>query len=164
MVAYDTAGPLLWMAEKADVGTPEPVVRPDGVLYVQNTRWGLQAINPEGTTRWKKCTLLSNYHCAEEPYWNWYGGAALAAGGILYGAGWDRFFAYDTAGTALWHYQSDSAGVPQAFIGAPAIGPDGIVYTFTATHVYAFWASAPPEPNSPWPMWRHDAQRTGWVR
>jgi outer membrane protein assembly factor BamB len=164
LTAFDTAGPLLWMSEQADVGTPEPVVLPDGVLYVQNSRWGLQVINPDGTGRWKKCTLLPNYHCAEEPYWNWYGGGALGEGGIFYGAGWDRFFAYDTVGTALWHYQADSAGVPQPFIGAPAIGPDGTVYTFTSTHVYAFWASAPPEPDSPWPMWRHDAQRTGWVR
>ena len=64
----------------------------------------------------------------------------------------------------LWTYTADSAGVAQAFVGSPAIAPDGTVYTFTGTHVYAFWGARPPEPDSPWPMWRHDAQRTGWAR
>lgn len=69
----------------------------------------------------------------------------------------------DTAGATLWTHVADSAGVAQAFEGAPAIAPDGTVYTWTSTHLYAFWGSAPPEPDSPWPMWRHDAQRTGWA-
>jgi outer membrane protein assembly factor BamB len=162
LAAFDTAGPLLWLSDLW-ANTAEPVVGHDGVLYVQNS-WGLLALNPDGATRWARCQLLPSGRCGEEQRWSWYGGGALASGGSVYGAGWDRFFAYDTAGTLLWQYQSDSAGVPQAFIGAPAIGPDGMVYTFTGTHVYAFWSSAPPEPGSPWPMWRHDAQRTGWAR
>jgi hypothetical protein len=165
LAAFDTAGPLLWLTDEMDVGTPEPVIDRNGVLYVQNARWGLQALNPDGSTRWYQRHASSDgYRWWEEPRWTWYGGGALAQGGIIYGAGWDRFLAYDTAGTPLWQYLSDSAGVPQAFIGSPAIGPDGTVYTYTSTHVYAFWGAAPPEPNSPWPMWRHDAQRTGWAR
>jgi hypothetical protein len=88
----------------------------------------------------------------------------LARGGTIYAAGQAGFYAYDTAGALLWSDMVDSAGTWQAFEGAPAIAPDGTVYTFTSTHLYAFWAAAPPEPNSPWPMWRHDAQRTGWAR
>jgi outer membrane protein assembly factor BamB len=165
LAAFDTAGPLLWLTEDNGRGVNEPAVRPDGVLYVQNGRWGLHAINPDGTTRWyRRHDTSLGYRWWESPRWTWYGGPALAQGGIIYGAGWDRFFAYDTAGTFLWRYMTDSAGVAQPFIGSPTIGPDGTVYTYTATHVYAFWASAPPEPTSPWPMWRHDAQRTGWAR
>lgn len=59
---------------------------------------------------------------------------------------------------------ADSAGRPQRFLGAPAIGPDGTVYASTSTQVYAFYGPTGPDPNSPWPMWRHDAQRTGWAR
>jgi outer membrane protein assembly factor BamB len=160
LTAFDTAGPLLWRTEVTGLGVTEPAVGPDGTLYVQNRMFGLHAINPDGTTQWSRKRPTRS----EEPRWSWYGGPALAEGGILYGAGFDRFFAYSVAGSHLWDHIADSAGVAQAFLGAPVIAPDGTVYTFTATHVYAFWASAPPEPSSPWPMWRHDAQRTGWVR
>jgi outer membrane protein assembly factor BamB len=165
LAAFDTAGPLLWITGNTGRGSPEPAVGPTGELYVQNRGWGLQAIRPDGTIRWYRRRFIPPQGpYSEEPRWTWYGGAALAAGGIIYAAGYDRFLAYDVEGTLLWEYLADSAGVPQAFIGSPAIGPDGTVYTYTATDVYAFWGAGPPEPNSPWPMWRHDAQRTGWVR
>jgi hypothetical protein len=143
----------------------EPAVGPDGALYVQNRRWGLHALNPDGSTRWYRARFIPpSGPNSERPRWLWHGGLALAQGGTIYGAGFDRFYAYDVDGNWLWDYLADSAGTPQAFIGSPAIAPDGTVYTFTSTHVYAFWGTAPPEPNSPWPMWRHDAQRTGWAR
>jgi hypothetical protein len=164
LAAFDTAGSLLWLTEEAGRGSTEPAVGPDGVLYVQNGRWGLQAINPDGTTQWYRRPLLPDNNWGTAPRWTWYGGAALAQGGIVYAAGQGAFYAYDAAGTLLWSYTADSAGTWQSFTGAPAIGPDGTVYTFTGTDVYAFWGPALPEPNSPWPMWRHDAQRTGWAR
>jgi outer membrane protein assembly factor BamB len=164
LAAFDTAGPLRWLTDETMPGMSEPAVGPDGVLYVQNGRWGLQAINPDGTTRWYRRPQVPDGHWGTAPRWPWYGGAALAQGGIIYAAGRGGVYAYNAAGTLLWNYTADSADAWQAFSGAPAIAPDGTVYTFTSTHVYAFWASAPPEPNSPWPMWRHDAQRTGWAR
>jgi len=164
LAAFDTAGPQLWLTEAAGYGMPEPAVGPDGVLYVQTGRLGLQAIDPDGSTRWYRRRNLATGGLWEGPRWPWYGGAALANGGIIYAAGAGAFSAYDTAGTLLWDHTVDSAGVQQAFLGAPAIALQGTVYSYTSTHVYAFWAAAPPEPNSPWPMWRHDAQRTGWVR
>jgi outer membrane protein assembly factor BamB len=167
LAAFDTAGPLLWLTpseERTNYGMPEPAVGPDGVLYVQSARLGLEAINPDGSLRWYRRRNLAIGGLWEAPRWPWYGGAALAEGGIIYVAGKGAFSAYDTAGTLRWEHAVDSAGVPQPFLGAPAIAPDGTVYSYTSTHVYAFWASARPEPNSPWPMWRHDAQRTGWVR
>ena len=89
----------------------------------------------------------------------------MGEGGIIYCAGLDGFYAYDTSGQLRWSYQSTEGGTQLVpFIGAPAIAPDGTVYTYTDTRVYAFWASHPPEPNSPWPMWGHDAQRTRVAR
>jgi hypothetical protein len=84
---------------------------------------------------------------------------------VIYCAALDGFYAYDTSGALRWEYHTneDSASyVP--FIGAPAIAPDGTVYTYTDTRIYAFWASHPPEPYSPWAMWRHDARRSGVAR
>lgn len=155
LAAYDTSGTLAWLTEDTGSGMTEPAVGADGTLYVQTRGFGLQARNPDGTVRWSR---------PGGPRWSWHGGPALAQGGIVYAAGADRFFAYDTAGTLLWQFLADSAGVNQPFLGSPGIAPDGTVYSWTSTHLYAFWASAPPEPNSPWPMWRHDAQRTGWAR
>ena len=154
LAAYDTSGTLDWLTEDTGYGMTEPAVGPDGTLYVQTRGWGLQARNPDNTIRWSR---------PGGPWASWHGGPALAQDGIVYAAGADRFFAYDTAGALLWQFLADSAGVNQPFLGSPAVAPDGTVYTWTSTHVYAFWASAPPEPNSPWPMWRHDAQRTGWA-
>jgi outer membrane protein assembly factor BamB len=164
VAAFDTAGALRWLTEETGLGMPEPAVGPDGVLYVQNRRWGLQAINPDGSTRWYRRHTGPLGPFSEEPRWPVYGGAALAQGGIIYGAGFDSFWAYDTNGTQLWRYVDDASGTAEGFSGAPAIGPDGTVYTYTGRRVYAFYGPSPPEPNSPWPMWRHDAQRTGWVR
>jgi hypothetical protein len=164
LAAYDTAGPLLWLTEPLARGVTEPAVNPDGTLYIQDRTHGLGALNPDGTTRWYRRPLLPDGNWGTTPRWTWYGGPALAQGGSIYAAGRGAFYAYDAAGTLLWSYVADSAGTWQAFTGAPAIGPDGTVYTWTGTDVYAFWGSAPPEPNSPWPMWRHDAQRTGWAR
>jgi hypothetical protein len=155
LATYDTAGPLLWLTEDTGNGVTEPAVGPDGMLYSQSRSWGLAAIRPDGSLAWTRFRV--------QPRWSWLGGAALAAGGILYAASENAFWALSTAGDSLWAYAADSAGTVQAFLGSPAIAPDGTVYTWTETHVYAFWASAPPEPNSPWPMWRHDAQRTGWA-
>jgi hypothetical protein len=163
LAAYDTSGTLHWLTPNT-VGMTEPAVGPDGSLYVQNRLRGLQALNPDGSTRWYRSTPLGNTGWVEQPRWSWHGGVALAEGGILYVAGQGAFLAFDVEGTLLWQHAADSAGTVQAFIGSPAIASDGTVYTWTETHVYAFWASAPPEPNSPWPMWRHDAQRTGWAR
>jgi outer membrane protein assembly factor BamB len=156
LAALDSGGTLLWLTGATGLGVTEPAIGPDGSLYVQTRMHGLWALNPDGSVRWERFEV--------QPRWSWLGAAALAASGILYAAGSDAFYAYDTSGTLRWRFAADSAGMSQAFTGSPAIAPDGTVYTFTGTDLYAFWGPAPPEPNSPWPMWRHDAQRTGWAR
>jgi hypothetical protein len=164
LASYDTSGPLLWLTGATGLGVTEPAVAPDGTLFVQDRTWGVRALNPDGTNQWFRRTPNNGFGWREAARWSWHGGPALAQGGILYFAGQGGFFAHTTDGQPLWEFVADSADNWQPFLGAPAIAPDGTVYTFTSTHVYAFWGPAPPEPNSPWPMWRHDAQRTGWAR
>jgi outer membrane protein assembly factor BamB len=156
LAAFDTAGAMLWLTEIRGRGMSEPAVAPSGDLYLQNTADGLWALRPGGSVRWRYLRAVNR--------WTWYGGPALARNGIIYAAAQDGFYAVRSDGQLLWSFRADSAGVAQAFVGAPAIAPDGTVYSFTSTHLYAFWAPEPPEPDSPWPMWRHDAQRTGWAR
>jgi hypothetical protein len=156
LAAFDTSGTLLWLTKDTGTGVTEPAVSPNGDLYVQVRTDGLWALRQDGMEKWRLFEI--------QPRWTWLGGVALARNGIIYAAGADGFYSISTSGQTLWRFQADSAGVPQAFIGAPAIAPDGTVYSFTSTHLYAFWGAEPPEPNSPWPMWRHDAQRTGWAR
>ena len=135
----------------------EPAVDAGGSSYIQSDD-GLVALDKSsGAYRWQRAVARSR--------WAWYGGPALGDGGLIYAAGIDGFYAYDTSGTLRWEFhtlEDSTAFVP--FIGAPAIAPDSTIYTYTDHYVYAFWGSHPPEPNSPWPMWRHDAQRSGVAR
>lgn len=158
LAAFDPSGAGAWSTPPGGWGVSEPVLDAAGGLYMQTTGGGLIALTAAtGVERWRAPTVRSR--------WLWYGGPALAQGGVIYAAGLDGVYAYDTSGALRWRYQTmeDSVGfVP--FIGAPAVAPDGTVYTYTDTRIYAFWASHPPEPNSPWPMWRHDARRSGVAR
>lgn len=158
LAAYDLQGQVLWLTSRLGRGVGEPVVDAAGNLYAQRTGYGLVAWNPAtGAERWRAP--------APQSRWAWYGGPALGESGVIYAAGDDGFYAYDTSGALRWDFhtqEGSTALVP--FVGAPAIAPDGTVYAYTEHFVYAFWASHPPEPNSPWPMWRHDARRSGVAR
>ncbi len=157
LAKFDTSGALGWLTPNRGRGMSEPVIDAAGNVYVQDQD-GLWALNPvTGAQRWLRL--------AARPRWTWYGGPALAQGGTIYCAALDGFYVYNTSGTLLWSYQTTEGGAnPVPFTGSPVIAPDGTVYTFTDTRLYAFWGLYPPEPNSPWPMWRHDAQRTGRAR
>jgi outer membrane protein assembly factor BamB len=90
------------------------------------------------------------------------GRAHGATPGSLDAAGDQGFYAFDLDGNVLWDVRA-VAGDSTSFAGSPAIAPDGTIYTWAGTHVYAIFGTHPPDPTSPWPMWRHDAQRTGRV-
>lgn len=159
LAAFNGQGQLQWLTPPQGRGVSEPVIDAAGGVYFQTSNYlGLIALDGvSGAQRWQAGPGRSR--------WSWYGGPALAQGGIIYSAGLDGFYAYDTSGVLRWRFQTieDSTDfVP--FTGAPAVGPDGTVYTWTDHYVYAFWGSHPPEPNSPWPMWRHDARRSGVAR
>jgi outer membrane protein assembly factor BamB len=161
----DTAGRLVGVAPGMRSGQSEPVVAPDGAFYVvhANTSAGIEAFNTITAPVWVQRGFKSLNL--------WYGGPALAAGGILYTAAVDAFYALQlgpSGATVRWRYPA-AAAESLAFHGAPLIGPDGTVYTITgcilgdrcAGELVAFWEDKPVEPNSPWPMWRHDARRSG---
>jgi outer membrane protein assembly factor BamB len=151
-MALDTAGAFLWRTSPTGRGVSEPVVLADGHLINQEQE-AMYRRDPGGNTVWA-------VEAVRAWYWAWYGGPALAEGGVVYAAARDGFYAFTVDGTYVWRTQAvpgDSAW----FAGAPAIAPDGTIYTWGAVNVYALFGSRPPDPTSPWPMWRHDAQRTG---
>lgn len=161
----DTGGTPGPIGPRCGLGMSEPAVAPDGTLYVQYTSCYLQAYRPVNVQLWVT---------AIRPRWTWYGGPALAQGGVLYTAAIDGFYALDVApagATVRWRHPPNPAE-RLVFVGAPLIGADGTVYTFTSCdygreslpcsdELIAFWEDKLVDPDSPWPMWRHDARRSG---
>jgi outer membrane protein assembly factor BamB len=154
--AADTSGALRWLTPDRGSGVSEPVIDLTGHPFVQ-MQDGLVAYDPAtGAQLWVRD------QCRTAPIWH--GGPALNQGGQIICTANQGVFAFSTTGLLRWSFQTTEdayPAVPVAFTGAPAIGSDGTIYTWTAKRVYALWGRYPPEPASPWPMWRHDAQRTG---
>ncbi|HEX6972246.1 MAG TPA: PQQ-binding-like beta-propeller repeat protein [Limnochordia bacterium] len=166
----DTNGTEFGVGPDVGLGISEPAIAADGTGFVQvPNRNGLKAFGPGASLLWQVGT--PDYRTR----WTWYGGPALAAGGILYLAGIHGFYSAQfspTGATPRWQYPP--AGTPGlVFVGAPLIGMDGTVYSFTSCdfgrttqlpcsdELYSFWEDKPVDPDSPWPMWRHDARRSG---
>ncbi len=166
LMTVDTSGVMKGVGPDIGRGVTEPVVGPDGTLYVQLPHtYGLHALRPVTTQLWQAL----GYRTTQ----TWSGGPALAQGGILDLATTGAFYSLQLLNTGVavrWRYpKTDSLH----FEGAPLIGPDGTVYTFTSCEYHiinwgpctdeliAFWDDRPVESSSPWPMWRHDARRTG---
>jgi outer membrane protein assembly factor BamB len=146
-------------------GVTEPAIGPDGTLYLQaRTARGFADVS----------TPLWLFGGADRRYPLAPASPALAEGGVLYAAGQTGLYALDVsaAGATLhWRYPPGPFE-SLVFTGAPLIGRDGTVYSFTTTtagqdnlpstdEFFAFWEDHPVERNSPWPMWRHDARRSG---
>lgn len=164
----DTLGTVFGLSPDRGCCVSEPAIDPDGTLYVQigGSANGLWAFRPVNSERWRMPGI--------QPSRGWYGGPALAAGGVLYAAARDGFYALQlspTGATVRWRFPADTSQRLR-FFGAPLIGRDGTVYSFTSTVVgqdptdasdelFAFWEDRPVETDSPWPMWRHDARRSG---
>lgn len=166
MQELDTTGIQVGLGPTFGSGISEPAIAANGTLFVQRSNSpGIRAHNPVTTTLWVR---------QPESRWSWAGGPALARGATLYVAAFDGFYALevaDTGASVRWRYPADPAD-SLVFVGAPLIGPDGTVYTFTSCdfgrepnpcsdELIAFWEDKPVDPDSPWPMWRHDARRSG---
>jgi len=162
----DTGGATLGNSSDLGRGVSEPAIGPDGTLYFQAPQFfGLYAYRGASQELWRLEGVRSAIPL--------YGGPALAEGGVLYAAALTGFYAVNVSSSGAsvrWRYPRD----PQLYLrfyGAPLIGRDGTVYSFSSTiagqepdgkdELFAFWEDKPVEPNSPWPMWRHDARRSG---
>jgi hypothetical protein len=162
----DTAGATIGLGPEGGYGVSEPAVAPDGTLYVQFPhRNGTRAFDHVDVELWS---------WGDRPRWGWYGGPALAAGAVLYASTMSGFYALNVSRSGpsvRWRYPADT-NQRLVFVGAPLIGADGTVYSFTSCdygreslpcsdELFAFWEDKRLDPDSPWPMWRHDPRRSG---
>ncbi len=141
-------GVLLWQLELGwRLG--EPVIGADGTLYAVggSTAYG---IAPDGTINWT--TQLEGR--------SWIPRLAVLADGTIWAA-LDR---------NLWRLTAATGEVVDVIkfttkIQSPlAVANDGTVYLITDDNrMFAVKHDAPLDPQSPWPIWRHDNRRTASV-
>lgn len=94
--------------------------------------------------------------------WEYYAGSTIysspaigSADGLFFVTADNTVHALNADGTTRWTLQNDVELYNQ-----PVIGTDSILYFITDDHVYAIDTGSGGPANSPWPMYRHDPQRT----
>jgi outer membrane protein assembly factor BamB len=119
---------------------------PDGTIYFGCDDGNLYALDPNGAQKW---AFAAGTSIGSSP--------AIAADGTIYfGSDNGKLYALDSAGNELWTFQTQ-----KRVFTSPAIGPDGTVYIASADgKLYVVQGSSPPA-LSDWPMFRHNAARTG---
>ncbi len=116
---FNSIGPQdparLWVVNQPAGFSGSPVVSADGIIYAASVDGSLLAINPDGSTRWKKSL-------PEIPV----GSLALGPDGDIYITGVKGgLAAFSPSGDLLWTYTSSAYGT--ADHGA-IVAPDGKVY------------------------------------
>ncbi len=130
-----------------------PTIGPDGNVYV-GLFGRVFSIKPEGEIQW-------TFNVKE--YVD--GSVAVGDDGTIY-LGYDRLYALNPDRTVQWYYPVCKDAVEHlasscADDSSPAIGADGAVYIWAHNTLYAFESSSTGAADSSWPMFRHDAARTG---
>ncbi|MCA9604446.1 MAG: PQQ-like beta-propeller repeat protein [Myxococcales bacterium] len=114
-----------WSYEVGDRISAQPVLGPDGAVFVGGHDQRFHAIGPDGAPRW---TVPMH-----QKVWS---AAAVVGDTVFVGSDADAFFALDAeTGQTRWriHAEGDADG-------APTIGADGTIYFTAGPHVYAVGA------------------------
>jgi outer membrane protein assembly factor BamB len=160
LYAFTPSGSNLWAAAASNlVLFSSPSVGNDGTIYVVDyptksiylvTRTGEIATN---FLHAPDCGLHGACPRPATP--------AIDAGGNLYYSASNTIFALSKTGEVEWTIQWTWAAFQPA-IPSPLIGPDGTIYAALGTMLYAIAGTNGPA-DSPWPMYRQNARRTGKV-
>ncbi|MCD6048669.1 MAG: cell surface protein [Verrucomicrobia bacterium] len=136
-------GTVKWTASGTGIFTPAVIDRENN-LYVGSDK-KLISFDPLGGVRWQ-----TDY---PDPF---IFSPALTADGTLYAAQDDRLYAiHSVNGNVVWSHHIARVSAP------PTIGNDGTVYQLGDNRTLLAFAGTSPPAHSPWPQYRHDAQRTG---
>jgi outer membrane protein assembly factor BamB len=152
LYAFHPDGTLRWIFEPFPGGAwAAPAIGADGTIYIGSLADVFYAINPDGTLKWRFITWGTGVVRSS---------AAIGTDGTIYFGTQDgAFYALNPDGTMKWRFQTRIS-----VQSSPAIGADGTIYFGSWDwYFYALHSSSLGIANSPWPMFRHDPQRTGRV-
>ncbi len=134
-----------------------PAVGADGTVYVGGLYGRLYAVTADGGVRW----------CYQALGEIWRTPVILEDGTVCLAKGCSngrdceecRLVALDPDGHERWAYRRDDP-----WYTAPVVGPDSIMYVVSydgILHAFRVWAGPA---RAPWPMFQHDAARSGRAR
>ncbi|MBS0633143.1 MAG: PQQ-like beta-propeller repeat protein [Verrucomicrobia bacterium] len=151
LYAIRPGGALKWSYPTGDAIESSPVLGADGTVYVGSNDGYFYALNPGGTLKWR--TNIGRPVATTA--------TVRADGSILFAADDNKLHALGADGTEQWSFAfgstADSADC------SPAVAPDGTIYAGSVDgFFYALRGGVAPLA-SYWPMFRHDARRTGLV-
>jgi len=152
LYAFHPDGTLRWIFEPFPGGAwAAPAIGADGTIYIGSLAGVFYAINPNGTLKWRFITWGTGVVRSS---------AAIGTDGTIYfGTEDGAFYALNPDGTLKWRFRAENA-----IDSSPAIDTDGTIYFGSWDwYFYALHSSSLGIANSPWPMFRHDPQRTGRV-
>lgn len=135
-----------WRFQTNDGIVSSPAIGPDGTVYIGSLDHFLYAVKPDGQEKWRFRT--------EGPV---HSSPAIAADGVVYiGSDDGNLYAVNPDGTKRWSFKTGGE-----IRSSPVISDDGTIYVVSHDgRLYAIRGEAGPA-DSPWPMFRHNAQRTG---
>lgn len=150
LYAFHPDGTLQWVFKPLAGGAwAAPAIGAEGTIYIGSIAGIFYALNSDGTLKWRFLTGETSVERSS---------AAIGTDGTIYfGTDKGTFYAFNPDGTLKWRFQAENA-----ITSSPAIGTDGTIYFGSWDHYfYALHSSSFGVANSPWPMFRHDPQRTG---
>lgn len=134
-------GTLKWRFDTRVSITSSAAIDANGTIYVGSRDF--YAFHPDGILKWQY-----PIETGQPP--------VIGADGTIYVTAPLNLHAFHPNGALKW---SSSFGIPWA---APALGADGTIYFGSWDgYFYALYSSSPGLANTPWPIFRHDHQRTG---
>jgi len=188
--AVNPDGSLQWAVELPDPVRTSPAIATGGIIYV-GAGWKLYSLYPSGQIRWAvqlygqvdsapaigadgtiyigADTLVAHNPDGSERWHFQYNGTypgvyvsspAVDSNGTIYFGSLDgHIYAVNADGSFFWRVDGH-----EQIHSSPIIGPGGALYMSTPTHVIAFYTGASGWAQSPWPMYRHDPERSGRLK
>jgi outer membrane protein assembly factor BamB len=148
LYAINPDGSKKWAFETGPVSS-SPAIGSDGTIYVGSVDLdhNLYAINPDGSKKW---AFNTDHYVFSSP--------AIGSDGTIYVGSWDyNLYAINPDSSKKWAFET--GGVVDS---SPAIGSDGTIYVGSSDgKLYALKTSIKGPADSPWPMFGHNAHRTG---
>lgn len=144
--SISSSGNTNWVFTAGGAINSSAAIGADGTIYFGCDDNKLYALAPNGTNKW---TFTAGAAIGSSP--------AIAADGTIYfGCDDYKLYKVDTNGNLLGTFET-----VDKISASPAIGPDGTVYFASEDGSLYLIRGCQPPVISDWPMFRHDAQRTG---